>query len=126
MDHTVVVRSLHRSEIYSWDPSWQRLQGASDGVQNPHAKLHKELGYREVISSDLQVMDETAITLCKENDIPVRPNPTAMLLLLRQRHDAHDLRPMKFQRNRSVEVLRYLSEKSGTAKRYISSPATQG
>ena len=43
-------------------------------MQNPDAKLHKELGYRDVTTSGLQVMDETAITLCKENDIPVRPN----------------------------------------------------
>lgn len=41
-------------------------------MQNPNAKLHKELGYRDVTTSGLQVMDETAITLCKENDIPVR------------------------------------------------------
>ncbi|CAL5222737.1 g5144 [Coccomyxa viridis] len=42
-----------------------------DPVKNPNAKLHKELGYRDVTTSGLQVMDETAITLCKENDIPV-------------------------------------------------------
>ena len=40
-------------------------------MQNPDAKLHKELGYRDVTASGLRVMDETAITLCKENDIPV-------------------------------------------------------
>lgn len=40
-------------------------------LQNPDAKLLKELGYRDVTHSGLRVMDETAITLCKENDIPV-------------------------------------------------------
>lgn len=43
----------------------------SDPVLNPGAKMHKRLCYRDVTHSELQVMDETAITLCKENDIPV-------------------------------------------------------
>ena len=42
-----------------------------DPVTNPGAKMHKRLCYRNVTNSGLQVMDETAITLCKENDIPV-------------------------------------------------------
>ena len=79
---------------------------ASDDVQNPHAKLHKELGYREVTTSGLQVMDETAITLCKENDIPVSPTQRCCKLLLRQL--MHGFRPMKFQSIRSAEVLRNL------------------
>lgn len=79
-------------------------------MQNPHAKLHKELGYREVTTSGLQVMDETAITLCKENDIPVSPTPTATLLQVAAKtDDAHGFRPMKFQSVRSAEVLRNLS-----------------
>ena len=43
----------------------------SDPVLNPAAKMHKRLCYRDVTHSNLQVMDETAITLCKENGIPV-------------------------------------------------------
>ena len=42
-----------------------------DPTKNPEAKMHSSLTYRDVISNDLAVMDETAITLCKENDIPV-------------------------------------------------------
>ena len=42
-----------------------------DPVKNPGAKLHRSLSYKEVMLADLQVMDETAITLCKENTIPV-------------------------------------------------------
>lgn len=49
-------------------------------LQNPNAKLHKELGYRDVTASDLRVMDETAITLCKENDIPVSDMPPGKML----------------------------------------------
>jgi uridylate kinase len=33
--------------------------------------LHKQLSFRDVLVRDLNVMDETAITLCKENAIPV-------------------------------------------------------
>ncbi|KAK9800883.1 hypothetical protein WJX73_005434 [Symbiochloris irregularis] len=42
-----------------------------DPVKNPAAILHRQLCYRDVMHYGLQVMDETAITLCKENDIPV-------------------------------------------------------
>ena len=41
-----------------------------DPVKNPGAKLHRALSFRDVQSQRLAVMDETAITLCKENDIP--------------------------------------------------------
>lgn len=40
-------------------------------VQNPDAKMHKRLLYSDVMTQNLRVMDETAITLCKENEIPV-------------------------------------------------------
>ncbi|PNH03417.1 Uridylate kinase [Tetrabaena socialis] len=36
-----------------------------------HAKKYERLSYRQVSYDNLQVMDETAITLCKENSIPV-------------------------------------------------------
>jgi uridylate kinase len=42
-----------------------------DPVKNPEAKLHRRLSFRQVLEDGLHVMDETAITLCKENDIPV-------------------------------------------------------
>lgn len=43
----------------------------SDPVKNPHAKRYSQLSYRRVTTEGLNVMDETAITLCKENNIPV-------------------------------------------------------
>ena len=43
-----------------------------DPETHPEAKLHRELTYRDVIAHNLRVMDETAITICKENNIPVR------------------------------------------------------
>jgi len=43
-----------------------------DPVKHPQrAKLHRRLSFREVMMNNLEVMDETAITLCKENNIPV-------------------------------------------------------
>lgn len=43
----------------------------SDPNKHPNAKLHKRLSYKQVTTQDLDVMDQTAITLCKENAIPV-------------------------------------------------------
>ncbi|EFN58166.1 hypothetical protein CHLNCDRAFT_141978 [Chlorella variabilis] len=43
----------------------------SDPATNPAAVLHRRLSFRDVLERELHVMDETAITLCKENDIPV-------------------------------------------------------
>jgi len=43
----------------------------SDPVKNPHAKKYDRLSYRQCTLESLAVMDETAITLCKENGIPV-------------------------------------------------------
>jgi uridylate kinase len=42
-----------------------------DPVKNPQAVLHRNLSFRDVLLKDLNVMDETAITLCKENCIPI-------------------------------------------------------
>ena len=42
-----------------------------DPLKNPGAILHRVLSYGDVRTRQLRVMDETAITLCKENDMPV-------------------------------------------------------
>ncbi|MDH3308238.1 MAG: UMP kinase [Acidimicrobiia bacterium] len=44
----------------------------SDPAHNDGAVFIKEIGYMEVLSRELQVMDSTAVTLCKENDLPIR------------------------------------------------------
>jgi uridylate kinase len=52
--------------------------GGADGVYdsdprlNPEARLLPELSFDEVISKGLRAMDLTAITLCKENAMPIR------------------------------------------------------
>ncbi len=43
----------------------------SDPNKNPDAKRYDSLTFREVMEQDLGVMDITAITLCKENDLPI-------------------------------------------------------
>jgi uridylate kinase len=43
----------------------------SDPVRNPDAKMLRELSYIDVLRDDLRVMDATAVTLCRENGIPI-------------------------------------------------------
>src|SRR5580700_2129395 len=51
--------------------------GGTDGVydddprRNPNASLLRTVTYDEVIAKDLRAMDLTAITLCKENELPI-------------------------------------------------------
>ncbi|MDP6538272.1 MAG: UMP kinase [Planctomycetota bacterium] len=56
----VLLKATKVSGVYSSDP-----------VADPDAQLYDELSYMDVISKDLGVMDGTAITLCRENDLPV-------------------------------------------------------
>lgn len=43
----------------------------SDPVKNPEAQRFERLSYLEVLSRGLHVMDSTAISLCKENNLPI-------------------------------------------------------
>jgi len=43
----------------------------SDPFDNKNAKKFDNLSYRDVIDNELRVMDLTAITLCKENKLPI-------------------------------------------------------
>ncbi len=44
---------------------------SADPKKDPDAERFDHLTYREVLNRDLQVMDQTAITLMRENDIPI-------------------------------------------------------
>ena len=44
---------------------------SDDPVTNPKAKRFQTLSYMDVLSRDLKVMDASAISLARENDIPV-------------------------------------------------------
>lgn len=43
----------------------------SDPKKNPNAKKFDSLSFHEVLNKDLAVMDSTAASLCKDNDIPI-------------------------------------------------------
>ncbi|GHU12668.1 uridylate kinase [Alphaproteobacteria bacterium] len=43
----------------------------SDPEKNTDAKFIGKLSYKEVIEKDIRVMDQTAVTLAKENNIPI-------------------------------------------------------
>lgn len=42
-----------------------------DPVKHPDAKRYDTLSYMEVLSQELNVMDSTAISLCKDNNLPI-------------------------------------------------------
>ena len=43
----------------------------SDPKTNPNAKKYDTISYHEVLNKDLAVMDSTAASLCKDNNIPI-------------------------------------------------------
>jgi uridylate kinase len=43
-----------------------------DPLKDPDAVRFDELTFMDVVSRELQVMDLTAITMCKDNDLPIR------------------------------------------------------
>ncbi|NQV33489.1 MAG: UMP kinase [Phycisphaeraceae bacterium] len=43
----------------------------SDPVKNPDAKLFDTLSYEDVLKKNLKVIDHSAISLCRENNVPV-------------------------------------------------------
>ncbi len=57
----VVIKGTKVDGVYSSDP-----------VKDPDAVLYEKLGYDEVIRDGLEVMDTTAIVLCRDNKIPIR------------------------------------------------------
>ncbi len=60
MNCDLLIKATHVDGVYSADP--RKVKGA---------KHHRRLGYTEVLARDLQVMDATAIALCRENGLPI-------------------------------------------------------
>ena len=56
----VIIKATGVDGVYSADPR-----------RDPNAKLYEEISYRDVMIEELKVMDQTAVTLCKENDLPL-------------------------------------------------------
>ena len=60
MKANVIIKATGVDGVYSADPR-----------KDPDAKLYETISYRDVMLEELGVMDQTAITLCKENDLPL-------------------------------------------------------
>ena len=61
IDADLMLKSTRVDGVFSEDPE-----------KNGNAEKFDEISYKEVVSSKLKVMDLTAITLCEENEMPVR------------------------------------------------------
>ena len=60
METDVVIKATKVDGIYDKDP-----------VKYPDAKKYETVTYNEVLAKDLKVMDATAISLCRENKLPI-------------------------------------------------------
>jgi uridylate kinase len=60
MKADVIIKATSVDGIYSADPK-----------TDPDAQLYREMSYRDVMLGDLRVMDQTAVTLCRENQLPL-------------------------------------------------------
>ena len=57
----IVIKGTKVDGIYDKDP-----------IKYSNAKQYSNISFSEVLSANLRVMDLTAITLCKENDLPIQ------------------------------------------------------
>jgi uridylate kinase len=60
MEANVIIKATSVDGIYSADPK-----------KDPTATRYDRISYRDVMLEELGVMDQTAITLCKENSLPL-------------------------------------------------------
>jgi uridylate kinase len=56
----VIIKATSVDGVYSADPK-----------KNPGATRYERISYRDVMLEELGVMDQTAVTLCKENALPL-------------------------------------------------------
>ena len=56
----VIIKATSVDGVYSADPK-----------KDSNARLYPEISYRDVLLEELGVMDQTAITLCSENKLPL-------------------------------------------------------
>jgi uridylate kinase len=56
----VIIKATSVDGVYSADPKL-----------HPTATRYDEISYRDVMLEELKVMDQTAVTLCKENSLPL-------------------------------------------------------
>ncbi len=56
----VLMKATKVDGVYSADPK-----------KDPDAVLYEELTYQDVVSRDLRVMDTSAVSLCRDNNLPI-------------------------------------------------------
>ena len=61
IDANLMLKSTRVDGVFDEDPE-----------KNNNAEKYDEISYKEVVSRKLKVMDLTAITLCEENEMPLR------------------------------------------------------
>ena len=61
IDADIMLKSTRVEGVFDKDPEVE-----------DQAELFNEISYKDVVSSKLKVMDLTAITLCEENEMPIR------------------------------------------------------
>jgi uridylate kinase len=60
MEADVIIKATKVEGVFTADP-----------VKDPSAEFIPEISFKDVMTRDLQVMDASAISLCKENAIPI-------------------------------------------------------
>jgi uridylate kinase len=60
LDADLLIKATKVDGVYSDDPE-----------KNPDAQLFEELSYDEVLKKNLRVIDHSAISLCRDNNIPI-------------------------------------------------------
>ncbi len=60
LDADLLIKATNVEGVYTDDPN-----------KNPDAKLYEKLSYAEVLEKNLRVMDHSAISLCRDNSIPI-------------------------------------------------------
>ncbi len=56
----ILLKATRVDGVYTADPR-----------QDPNARLLAEVTYQEVLEQDLRIMDTAAISLCRDNDLPI-------------------------------------------------------
>jgi uridylate kinase len=57
----VVAKATRVDGVYDKDP-----------LQHSDATLYREIGYQDVLSKQLRVMDSSAVAMCRDNGLPIR------------------------------------------------------
>jgi uridylate kinase len=56
----ILMKATNVDGVYDADPR-----------KDPHAKLYKEIEFQDAISKNLRVMDTSAVSLCRDNGLPI-------------------------------------------------------